>query len=243
VLDDFEAYIRQFPQGRFVDLAKIRKDRLATATKTPVAATPTAIEVKPPTQLATPSDSSRPTIATPNIIKAPTALAVEASDASRPNQGVAQLPKADPEKVPAKVSEAGLYGRSANFEIELKPAGSSLDVITFVDKTTQRSFRCGVFFSRLTVNQDKEIERTSCPISSEPPRPVVPGLILKEIVITGNFSLLTVQYANSSNILMEKPEIIRLIRSDLKPQFEQAAKANPALTTEVFLQKTTTAAK
>ena len=222
---------------------KIRKDRLAAASKTPVAAIPTATEVKRPTQLATPSDSSVPPIATPTIIKAPADTVVVAAEPTRPAQIATQPSKIDSSEALAKIPATGFYGKSERFEIELRPSGSSLDVVSLRDERELRTFRCGTFFSQLTVSQDKQIEKTSCTITAEPAKHNQGRTWKKGLFISGKLPTLIVQYLDDNNFLMETPEKITLVRIDLKPQFEQAAKTNPALTTEDFLQKTTTATK
>ena len=49
--DDFDAYLRQFPQGRFIDLAKTRRERLLAARKAPMSPPLSQTEAPTPPQV------------------------------------------------------------------------------------------------------------------------------------------------------------------------------------------------
>jgi hypothetical protein len=205
--DDFEAYLRQFPQGRFIDLAKARRDRLASALKAPVSVAAARTEALNPAQAQT-----EPTKTT----------SVESSD---------------------KTQDQRLYGKSKTTEVELALSGSYYDVLLLREKRDDGNiaiYRCGLF-NRLAVSDSLRIETQECHLTSGASNS---ANLTKLIKISGQANTITIAKGPSNNPPgLIGGEKMMLIRSDLKPVFEQMVKSRPGLTTEEFLKRTTTASK
>ena len=205
--DDFEAYLRQFPQGRFIDLAKARRDRLVLALKAPVPVA--AARTEPLNQAQAQTEPTKTT-------------SVESSD---------------------KTQDQRLYGKSKTTEVELPLSGSYYDVLLLREKRDDGSiliYRCGLF-NRLAVSDSLQIEAQECHLASGASNSAT---LTRFIKISGQANTISIAKGSGSN----PPGIIGgekmlLIRSDLKPVYDQMVKSRPGLTTEEFLKRTTTASK